>query len=169
MAALKRQQYTIEVYPGLFYLANAQPVGEHDPSDLVSELDVDNAVCLFGDNGITFNSSFQSHLTEVTVEFLAAGAENHDAADDVTAEPAVRTVTGRVVLREGGLLFANPDQVMPEKAVDPPYFGICHARVTRRLLRAPETYAPSAAETNPVGLEEWVVAFWQAISDVDRR
>ncbi|WP_167406311.1 hypothetical protein [Amycolatopsis thailandensis] len=58
MPSLHRQRCTVDVNPGLFYLTAVNPVGEHDPSDLVPELLDTDAVCMAGDNGITFNSRF---------------------------------------------------------------------------------------------------------------
>lgn len=73
------------------------------------------------------------------------------------------------MLREEGLLFANPDQVMPDKAVEPPYFGSSHARVTRRLLESPQAYVPPTTEATPTGLEEWSITFWPVTSDTQLR
>ncbi len=167
MSTLNRQSYTVEVYPGLFYLTNVNPVGEHDPSDLVPELFDNNAVCMFGDNGITFNSRFQSHVTVVTVEFQDSAPDGAETEPGSALGLPVETGEGAVVLRGGGLVFTNPDQVMLDLTVVPPYLGRSHVRATRRLLVDRATYVPPDEESDPHGLEEWLVSFWPETSNTD--
>ncbi|MFE0022941.1 hypothetical protein [Amycolatopsis sp. NPDC059021] len=116
-----------------------------------------DALCGFGDNGITFNSVFQSHRTLVTVEFLPESLEAKNTGAD---DPSVRTTDGVFILQAGGLQFENPDEVMPDTHIEPPYLGTCHAHVMRRLLVSPATFVPPVDDPNPDGLEEWTITIW---------
>lgn len=159
MEPILRFTHDILVYPGLFYLANNQNVpgtSPWDPSDVTLD---DGKIGVFTTNGIIFISTFQSHLTTVSVEYIT----DTNSGSEIFVSPDTWNIArGFVTIAENGMGFANPDMMFPETRMQLPP-GAAEVLVRRETLVDPTAFVPPSDDANPSGLERWSVQLRPAV------